>query len=256
MIISHKFLATTLTFWLFSSFGFGQDKNVLPLEKEFHLSEATLVAKDVKLSATWYRKYLNIQIKAYKPKELVTMRIGDFTLYIKQSNSILLKSRLKLPEGKKYINGITKIGFSCNRFDSLYKVLIEQKQKIIEPISKDKNLDLRFFLTQDPDGNQIQIFDIKENEPNFNCRANFFAITSSDFINTMNWYEKNIDFTEIAITDNSKIHFQNLLHKGKVIFEIIHLPYESLETTFPLKNCNYGHTSINKFTTIIVLIFN
>lgn len=198
---------------------------------EFELSGATIIARDVKLSATWYRKYLDIAIKEYKPQKHVKMTAGDFKLYIKQGQNVLLKSQIQFPKGKKYVNGITKIGFSTNKFDEVKANLIASNQKILEDITEDKNLEMRYFLTVDPDGNQVQIFDAPHPADSAITKAMFFSITSSDYINTMKWYEENIDFTEIETVDESKIHYQNLLHKGDVIFEIIHLPYESLETT-------------------------
>ena len=201
------------------------------LKTEFHLSEATLLAKDIKLSATWYRRYLNLDIKEYKPQKIVKLKTGAFLLSIKQGRNIIIRSQVRLPNGKKYINGINKIGFACNQFTSLYEALISNDQKIVEEISFDKNIAMRFFVTQDPDGNSIQIFDQPNKVEKLTCSAILFSIISSDYINTMRWYEENIDFTAVEVIDDTKIHFQNLLHKGEVLFEIIHLPYESLETT-------------------------
>jgi len=198
---------------------------------DFQLSGATIIARDVKLSATWYRKYLDIAIKEYKPQQYVKMKTGDFNLYIKQGKGVLLKSQIRFPKGKKYVNGIDKIGFSTNNFDAVKEKLIASEQKILEDVTEDKNLKMRYFLTSDPDGNKVQIFDASNPLDSTLTKAMFFSITSSDYINTMSWYEENIDFTEIKTVDESKIHYQNLLHKGDVIFEIIHLPYESLETT-------------------------
>lgn len=197
----------------------------------FKLSGTTIIANDVKLSATWYRKYLDIAIKEYKPQQHVKMKVGDFDLYIKQGKNVLLKSQIKFPKGKKYVNGINKIGFSTNKFLEVKENLLASKQKILEDVTEDKNLQIRYFLTVDPDGNQVQIFDEPNPVDSVITKAMFFSITSSDYINTMKWYEENIDFTEIKTVDESKIHYQNLLHKDEVIFEIIHLPYESLETT-------------------------
>ena len=200
-------------------------------DKHFILQSATLTAKDVKLSATWYRKYLNLTIKEYKPQKSVKMEQGEFQLMIIQGKNVLLSSQIKLPAGKKHINGIDKIGFSCNQFKTLYDNLKESKQKIIEEITEDENLKLTYFVTQDPDGNKIQIFDKSTEEDEMKNDAMFFALLSSDYINTMKWYESNINFSEMEVIDNSKIHFQNLLIKDQVIFEIIHLPYVSVETT-------------------------
>ncbi|MEO9967607.1 MAG: VOC family protein [Reichenbachiella sp.] len=204
-------------------------------EDDFVLSGITVIARDVKLSATWYRKYLDIAIKEYKPRQHVKMKAGDFTLFIKQGNNVLIRSQLNLPKGKKYINGIEKIGFATNNFEAVKENLLASGQKILEDVTVDENLGLRYFLTSDPDGNKVQILD--RPNPAVNpadsviTEAVFFSVMSSDYINTMRWYEQNIDFTEIKTVNESKIHYQNLLQKGHVIFEIIHLPYESLETT-------------------------
>ena len=214
---------------------------------DFILSGATIVARDVKISATWYRKYLDISIKEYKPQKHVKMKAGEFDLFIRQGKNVLLKSQIQFPKGKKYVNGITKIGFSTNQFDEVLEKLKESNQKLIEEPTEDANLKMRYFLTSDPDGNQVQIFDKPNTLDSAQTEAIFFTITSSDYINTMKWYEENIDFTEVETIDESKIHYQNLLHKGDVIFEIIHLPYESLETTefMPLGRELAGFEAIN-----------
>lgn len=197
----------------------------------FMLSGATIIARDVKLSATWYRKYLDIGIVEYKPQQHVKMKTGNFNLFIRQGKNVLIRSQLNLPKGKKYINGIDKIGFTTNKFEEVREKLLTSQQKILEEVVEDQNLGIRYFLTSDPDGNKVQIFDRPNPVDSVITHAMFFSVLSSDYINTMKWYEKNIDFTEIETVDESKIHYQNLLHKGEVIFEIIHLPYESLETT-------------------------
>lgn len=199
--------------------------------ENFYISGLTIVARDVKLSATWYRKYLDIGIKEYKPQKHVKMKAGDFSLFIRQGKDVMVRSQINLPKGKKYINGIDKIGFTTNRFDEIIEKLSAAGQHLVEEVTDDKNLGMRYFVATDPDGNKIQIFDRPNPVDSVVTQAMFFSIMSSDYINTMKWYEKNIDFTEVEIVDETKIHYQNLLHKGEVVFEIIHLPYESLETT-------------------------
>lgn len=200
-------------------------------QMDFTLSGITIISRDVKLSATFYRKYFDISIKEYKPQKYVKMTAGDFSLYIKQGSNLLVRSQIKLPKGKKYINGIDKIGFATNKFQEVRDKLIASGHKLIEDVTEDKNLGMRYFLTSDPDGNKVQIFDKPNAVDSVLTEAIFFSVLSSDYINTMRWYEKNIDFSEIKTLDESKIHYQNLLQKGEVIFEIVHLPYESLETT-------------------------
>lgn len=214
-----------------SFFCFGQTTTDPSAKAEFHIGEVLLIARDIKLSATWYRKFLNIEIKKYEPRKQVIMQVGDFTLLIKQGKNVIVASQAKLPKGKKYINGINKIGFSCNQFQSLYDALLEDDLEIVEKITLDKNLGLRYFITLDPDGNLVQIFEAPASGDVMTCQAKQFSITSSDYINTMRWYKEKFEFSEIEVKDNSKIHFQNILEKEGVIFEILHLPYESVETT-------------------------
>lgn len=198
---------------------------------DFYIGGLTILARDVKLSATWYRKYLDIGIKEYKPQKHVKMQTGDFSLFIRQGKDVMIRSQITLPKGKKYINGIDKIGFATNKFQEIMDKLAESGQRLIEDVTEDKNLGMRYIVATDPDGNKVQIFDRPNPADSVITEAIFFSILSSDYINTMKWYEKNIDFTEIEIVDEAKIHYQNLLQKDNVIFEIIHLPYESLETT-------------------------
>lgn len=229
MTLPSKYLLTL--FFLLGSTLNGASLWAQTTNDDFHLHSATIVAKDVKLSATWYRKYLDVAIKEYKPQQYVKMKTGEFDLLIRQGKNILLRNQITFPKGKKYVNGINKIGFSTNQFEVVRERLLDSGQKLIEDVTEDKNLNKQYILTTDPDGNKVQIFKDHVVADSVVTRAMFFSITSSDYINTMRWYEENFDFTEIKTVDESKIHFQNLLQKGEVIFEIIHLPYESLETT-------------------------
>ncbi|MCV9389099.1 VOC family protein [Reichenbachiella ulvae] len=198
---------------------------------ELRFTRATLIVRDLKTSAAWYRKFLQFKIEEYRPNKHVKMRNNDFQLILTQGNATLLKSQIRFKEGKKYINGITKIGFDINQFDSLHLYLERYEQKLAKDTYKDKNLSLNTFIAEDPDGNLIQFFDVPDNNTKYTVTPSFFTIQSSDYINTLKWYTSHLGFEEIEVVDDSNIHYQNFLKKDDITLELIHLPYESMETT-------------------------
>ncbi|UXP34017.1 VOC family protein [Reichenbachiella agarivorans] len=198
---------------------------------ELRFSSATIIVKDLKTSASWYRKFLQFSVEEYRPDKYVKMKNDDFRLILKQGNSTLLKSQINFKEGKKYINGITKLGFATNQFDSLYMYLQKYEQIIVKDIHDDINLGLKSYVTLDPDGNLLQFFDIPNQSRLYQVDPMYFTIQSSDYINTLKWYTTHMGFEEIEIVDDSNIHFQNLLRKDGIILELVHLPHQSVETT-------------------------
>ncbi|MGL1885984.1 MAG: VOC family protein, partial [Reichenbachiella sp.] len=177
---------------------------------ELRFTSATLVVKDLKASAAWYRKFLKFKIEEYKPNQKVKMRNDEFVITLQQGNSTLLKSQIQFKEGKKYINGIDKIGFDTNRFDSLYMYFERYEQPITLDSTEQKNIAKRTFIVKDPDGNNVQFFDGTIKSEQFAISPSFFSIQSSDYINTMKWYKEEMGFQEIKMLDNTHLHYQNL----------------------------------------------
>lgn len=198
---------------------------------ELRISSATIIVKDLKTSATWYHKFLQFRVKEFRPNQHVKMQNEDFQLILRQGNATLLKSQIRFKEGKKYINGINKLGFETNQFDSLHLYLERYEQKFVQDVYEEKNLGLSAFIVEDPDGNQIQFFDIPNNKKLYSVKPTFFTIQSSDYINTLKWYTQQMGFEEVEVKDDTNIHFQNFLKKDGIMLELIHLPYESVETT-------------------------
>ncbi|MBU2914414.1 MULTISPECIES: hypothetical protein [Reichenbachiella] len=198
---------------------------------ELRMTGATLIVKDLKVSAGWYRKFLQFSIEEYRPNQHVKMRNDEFHLTLRQGSGTLLKSQIRFKEGKKYINGIDKIGFKTNRFDSLHLYLAHYEQKLFKDTYTDPNLPIESFIAIDPDGNKIQFFNHPNNSQLYEIDPCYFTIQSSDYINTLKWYTTQMGFEEIEIVDDTNLHFQNYLTKDGIILELIHLPYESVETT-------------------------
>ncbi|PIB36367.1 hypothetical protein BFP72_13665 [Reichenbachiella sp. 5M10] len=198
---------------------------------ELRMTSAVLIVKDLKVSAGWYRKFLQFSIEEYRPNQHVKMRNDEFQLTLRQGNGTLLQSQIRFKEGKKHINGIEKIGFKTNRFDSLHLYLERYEQPFAQDIFADQNLDILSFVAEDPDGNKIRFFDAPNNSQLYEIDPCYFTIQSSDYINTLKWYTTQMGFEEIEIVDDTNLHFQNYLTKDGIILELIHLPYESVETT-------------------------
>lgn len=198
---------------------------------ELKLTSTTIIVKDLKTSASWYRKFLRFKVEEFKPNKHVKMRNDVFVIILNQGNSTLLRSQINFKGDKKYVNGIDKIGFDTNRFDSLHLYFSHYEQKITTDIKEEKNLGHRIFIVEDPDGNKVQFFDAPNDKKNLSITPSFFSIQSSDYINTLKWYTEHMGFKEIALPDDTNLHFQNFLRKDGITLELLHLPYKSLETT-------------------------
>ncbi|MFY0624842.1 MAG: VOC family protein [Reichenbachiella sp.] len=198
---------------------------------ELRMSSAVIIVKDLKSSASWYYKYLKFKIKEFKPEKHVKMTHNGFQLTLRKGKSTLLLREITFTKGKKYVNGINKLGFTSNQFDSLNFYLQRHEQKFMKPASLDQNIGKQTMIVYDPDGNQIFLIDEPSDPSSFILKPNFLSINSSDYITTLKWYTTHLGFEEIELKDDSNAHFQSLLRKDDIILELIHLPYESLETT-------------------------
>ena len=198
---------------------------------ELSLSGTTLISRDIKTSANWYRRFLKMKVGEYRPDKHIKMSRNGFQLVLRKGRSTLLVDQIIFAEGKKYIHGIDKIGFTTNQFDSLHMYFRRYEQKYHTQPYFDKNLGVRTMVLKDPDGTKIQFFDLPDGEKDFKLIASFFAINASDYITTLKWYTEKMGFSEMEVKDDSNAHFQTYLEKDGIILELIHLPYESIETT-------------------------
>jgi len=192
---------------------------------------ATIIVRDLKSSAGWYRKFLKFKAKEYKPNKYVKMQKDSFKLVLKQGKNTLLFSQIRLPKGKKYVHGFSKIGFITNQIDSLYQYYQRYDLNLYEGIVYDPNLKKKYFVVADVDGNKIQILEEKNDSPKIEIQPRFFTIISSDYLRSIKWYKENLGFDDLEIVDRSNINFQNLLINDNIILEVLHMPFESLEIT-------------------------
>ena len=196
----------------------------------FHIRSVSLLSKDMKRTALWYKTFLHFKLTTYSRGQYVKLHHEGFELHILQGKNVLLPSAVALPKGKTTINRIAKIGFACRDFGAIYEHLKKESQTIAQDLTIDLNLGMSYFIALDPDENQIQIFE-SDADASAQLQPMFFSITTSDYIHTAKWYKDYVHFAEISIEDDRKAHFQALLSKGGVVFEIIYLPYESAEIT-------------------------
>src|SRR5690606_33166418 len=118
-----------------------------------------------------------------------------------------------------------------NQYDSLEMYFQRYEQKFHVPTYFDENLGMRTMIVKDPDGNQVQFFDKPDDGTGFKLDPMFFSINSSDYITTYNWYTEKMGFVAMEVRDDSKSAYQTYLKKDGIILELVHLPYESIETT-------------------------
>ena len=228
MRVFHSLL---LGFFLFSFLLSDTYTSIAQPIDELTLVNSTLISRDVKTTANWYRRFLKFKVGEYRPEKHIKMTRDGFQLTIRKGRSTLLADQIVFAKGKKYIHGIDKIGFSTNQFDSLHMYFQRYEQKLLAEPFFDQNLQMRTMIIKDPDGTKIQFFDTPDGAKDYKIKASFFAINASDYITTFKWYTEKMGFVEMEVKDDSNSHFQNYLQKDGIILELIHLPYESIETT-------------------------
>lgn len=198
---------------------------------ELAMTSMTIISSDIKASATWYRKYMRFRMVEYRPSKHAKMRKGTFDLNLKQGQNTIVIKDINFSKGKKYINGIDKVGFRVNQYDSLKSLLTKAEETFVQEDTLDGNIGFRTMTVLDPDGNKIQFLEVPSTTQKYIIQPTLFTISSSDYITSLKWYKSKMGFREVKLKDESNIHFQNYLKKDNIILEIIHLPYESLETT-------------------------
>ncbi|WP_162555922.1 VOC family protein [Reichenbachiella versicolor] len=195
------------------------------------MTSVTVVCSDIKTSATWYRRYMKFKMMEYRPEKYAKMIKGGFRLNLMQGQNTIVLNQINFSKGKKYVNGIDKIGFTVNQFDSLKLYLERYEETFVQKDTMDVNIGYRTMTVLDPDGNKIQFLEAASSSKNYIVLPKLFAISSSDYIMSLKWYKAKMGFKELKLNDEKNIHFQNYLRKDDILLELIHLPYESLETT-------------------------
>jgi len=178
------------------------------------MSSVTIISSNIKASATWYRRYMKFKMVDYRPEKYAKMTKGGFRLNLIQGKNTIVSKELNFSKGKKYVNGIDKIGFSINQFDSLQLYLERYEETFVKKSYFDKNLNCKTMTVQDPDGNKIQFLDQPNNTNNYTVTPKLFSISSSDYITSLKWYKNKMGFKEFELKDESNIHFQNFLKKA------------------------------------------
>ena len=196
-----------------------------------YLNSATVISSDIKASATWYRKYMKFKMADYRPDGYALMTKGEFSIKFIQGQNTIKLHELNFANGKKFVNGIDKIGFAVNQFDSLELYFRRNEERFLEEPAHHKNLNCRTMIVEDPDGNKILFMDRPDHQKTYTVRPVFFCISSSDYITSLKWYKSKMGFVEMELKDDANIHYQNYLKRDDIILELVHLPYESLETT-------------------------
>lgn len=198
---------------------------------ELSMYHVTLISRDIKEMAAWYRKFLKFVVLEYVPDKHVKMRRGEFQIHIQKGQNTLLAREITFKKGKKYVNGIDKIGFDTNQFDSLNLYFERYEQKYYEKPYLEPNLGKKSMIVLDPEGNKLQFFDVPSEAERFTMIPVFFSINCSDYATTRSWYKEKMGFNDLELKDESKAGFQNFFTNGNIILELLHLPLESLETT-------------------------
>lgn len=128
---------------------------------------SAVIVSNIETSSSWYQSLLGLKIKnrindsagAYK---VVILESGRILLELLELKGSLQKKKLleKAPEGTQ-ITGHFKFGFSITNVDAWLKHCREL-HIAVDRVYVDSPSGLRNFLINDPDGNLIQFFELKQ----------------------------------------------------------------------------------------------
>ncbi len=207
--------------------------------EELQLQGATLVARDIIKSASWYVRHLNFKVKKSKRGELAIIENGHFSLTVVTAKRTVTASQVKLPEKKERINGFYEIGFLCSDLDSLLYQYEGRGINIVQQPEYNEYFQATTVVLADPDGNRVRLFQATPaQKKTFNYfKAHYLAVTTSEVENSVRWYETHMGF-EAVRNNNSRISPVSscLMKRGQVWLELQEVAGRTMEVTELLSN--------------------
>lgn len=194
---------------------------------------ATLYTRNIKTTAIWFKKFLGFSISDVKMNESAKLKVPGFQIQLIQPKRSVVESNLKLPAGKTLVNGFYETGFLVNNLDSIYQVMDDRGIKVDSVLTTDSELGREKFTAKDPDGNRISFYkSLPSDNLNTSCRPFLISLITSDYQNTLKWYETRLGFKQSHDLDVPiENMFVRILQQGNIVLKIIHSPNRSVETT-------------------------
>lgn len=146
---------------LFSFIVDRKDSSAQKIEPYF----GAIIVENIDSSVAWYRNVLDLKIIKQQENSEAGYKIvnlgNDKMLLelLELRSSISVKTIIETNPGKKWINGIMKIGFKVDNIDSMYNDFKKMKLMFRGDIVTDPLTGKKMFILLDPDENYIQFFE-------------------------------------------------------------------------------------------------
>lgn len=189
------------------------------------LKKITLRTADVKLMSDWYQSAFQFK-KKKSAKDKVILEKNGFFLELIQEKKVVPENKLKLPDGMQQLARFSKFGFIVNNLDELFEQTKLKEIESVGGIFPDDRLKFRTFLVRDLEGNLVQFFEPcglfdKFKPKNKEWKPAFLMILTDDAQRTINWYQKELNFEEVANVDNpARKIIHRALFNGTILLEL------------------------------------
>lgn len=181
------------------------------VENKYRPAIFALTVTDIDRSMGWYTQYLYFTRDTimHFPEYGISvgmMHQGDFFLELVEFSDGISRDSSLLPQGYFEIDGFFKIGFQAKDLTALYENLAAKEEiKMVAPLgdlsppADDYPWPDQFFLIEDPEGNYVQFFSLKESqsEPEEMLTPFLMAISSPDIKTSIAWYQQQLGATLI-----------------------------------------------------------
>jgi catechol 2,3-dioxygenase-like lactoylglutathione lyase family enzyme len=139
-------------------------------QKEFKPVRLGIIVKNVDSSSLWYqntlgfKEYKRLQFPAYDSMKIAYLQKSGFEVELVQQQNTVSAEELKknFDKAKTPLRGMVKLAFKVTKLSALYNE-VRGKAKVLLPITNDKELNVDFFMIEDPDGNLLQFVQSKQN---------------------------------------------------------------------------------------------
>lgn len=206
--------------------------------------------KNLDASKNWYKNNLGFNILSENEKSAI-LENNTFYILLNKITGYVSEKETKLPEGKEFIDGYSKVGFVTNNIDQLFRKMRANRVQIFREISQSEFFDGRYFIVSDPDGNFIHLFTNESNSAGaLVIRPFMFGKVVADIDKCSNWYASNFGSKEtgrLDLTDfNIKINY----------LEINSFYIELLETKVSVTKAKMTSDPFNKLLGIVAFGFS
>ena len=196
------------------------------------LAQVTLNVRDAEQVADWYRRHLGFYTDSLATdEEAIGLYAGDFQLLLREPANYLPKDSVPKGPFVQFFEGYFKFGFLVQGFDKLVAGLRVDSVEFRGDVVHDPKLRRRTLIIIDPEGNPVQLFDIREHRYDAEVRLQpyFLSIITNDLENSLDWYGQYLGMKALHNLDMPERNvFVRLLRGPNLLLELIAVPDKTL----------------------------